>query len=93
VKHMNKTLKNKAIRRLKIAEGQIRGLQKMVKEDKYCVDIIIQSLAIKEALSRVEELLLEKHLSTHVVQQMKSGKQDKAIREILKIYRLSKRRL
>lgn len=93
MKHMNKTLKNKAIRRLKIAEGQIRGLQKMVKEDKYCVDIIIQSLAIKEALSRVEELLLEKHLSTHVVQQMKSGKQDKAIREILKIYRLSKRRL
>ena len=93
MKHMNKTLKNKAIRRLKITEGQIRGLQNMVNEDKYCVDIIIQSLAIKEALSRVEELLLEKHLSTHVVQQMKSGKQDKAIREILKIYRLSKRRL
>lgn len=87
---MEKAAKKRTIRRLKIVEGQIRGLQNMVARDKYCVDVITQSLAIKEALSGVEELILENHLSTHVVQQIKGGKQDKAIREILKIHKLSK---
>ena len=89
---MDKKLKNKAIRRLKILEGQIRGLQNMLKEEKYCVDIINQSLAVKNALSSVEDLILKNHLGTHVVKQMKSGKSKKAAQEILSIYRLSKRK-
>ena len=64
----------------------------MVEQDEYCVDIITQSLAIKEALSSIENIILEKHLSTHVVKQMKSNRAEKAIREILKIHRLSKRK-
>lgn len=64
----------------------------MVKEGVYCVDVIHQSLAVKEALSGVENLLLENHLATHVAEQMKSGKEKKAIREILNIYRLSKKK-
>ena len=89
---MKKSTKDRAVRRLKIVEGQIRGLQKMVEDDKYCVDIIIQSLAIKQALSGVEDLVLENHLNTHVAEQMRSGKKDKAVREILKIYKLSKKK-
>lgn len=81
---------NKIIRRLKIIEGQVRGLQKMVADEKYCVDIIHQSLAVKKALSGIEDILLEGHLSTHVVEQMKSGKESKAVKEILKIHKLSK---
>lgn len=84
--------KKRALHRLKIIEGQLRGLQKMVEEGVYCVDVIHQSLAVKEALSGVEDLLLENHLTTHVAEQMKSGKERKAIREILDIYRLSKKR-
>ncbi len=64
----------------------------MVDEGKYCINIIHQSLAIKEALSSLEDFILENHLSTHVIQQMKSGKSQKAIEEILSIYRLSKRK-
>jgi len=82
----------KATRRLKIVAGQIRGLEKMVEDGKYCVDIINQSLAIKQALSSFEDFILKNHLSTHVVSQMKSGKSDKAIDEILSIYRLSKKK-
>ncbi|MBI4136269.1 MAG: metal-sensitive transcriptional regulator [Candidatus Vogelbacteria bacterium] len=81
-----------AIRRLRIAAGQIKGLEKMIENNKYCIDILHQSLAIKEALSSFADLVLENHLATHVVQQMKTGKSKKAIREILSIYRLSKRK-
>lgn len=82
----------KATRRLKIIAGQIKGLEKMIEEDKYCIDIINQSLAVKQALSSFEDFILKNHLSTHVVSQMKSGKSDKAIDEILSIYRLSKKK-
>lgn len=89
---MKAQTKNKAIRRLKIMAGQLKGLEKMVAEEKYCVDIITQTLALKNALSSLEDLILENHLSTHVVEQMKGRQEAKAIREILTIYKLSKRK-
>lgn len=89
---MKAEYKNKAKRRLKIIEGQIRGLQKMVENDKYCVDIIVQAGAVKEALSGIEDLILENHLSTHVMEQMKSGKESKATKEILSLYKLSRKK-
>lgn len=91
-KIMKKELKPRAVRRLKIIEGQIRGLQKMVEEDKYCIDIITQASAIKEALSSVEDLLLENHLSTHVIHQIKNGQEQQATEEILKVYKLKRRK-
>ncbi|MEK7616222.1 MAG: metal-sensitive transcriptional regulator [Patescibacteria group bacterium] len=84
--------KPRLIRRLKIIEGQVRGLQKMVQDDAYCVDVITQSLAVKSALSGVEDAVLEGHLSSHVVEQMRGGKHEKAIGEILKLYKLSKKK-
>lgn len=89
---MRKELKNNIIRRLKILEGQIRGLRNMIEEEKYCVDIIRQSLAVKRALSSIEDLILQNHLSTHLVEQIKKNKEQKAIKEILEIYKLSKRK-
>lgn len=70
----------------------MKGLAKMVEDEKYCVDIITQSSAIKEALSGIENLMLENHLSTHVLHQMKSGKEKKAIEEVLKIYKLAQKK-
>lgn len=87
---MKKDIKKKVARRLKIIEGQVRGLYKMVESEKYCIDIITQSLAIKQALSNAEDLVLQNHLETHVVEQIRSGKSEKAAKEILKIYTLSK---
>jgi CsoR family transcriptional regulator, copper-sensing transcriptional repressor len=89
---MTPQIKRRAVRRLKIIAGQIKGLQKMVEEEQYCIDIITQSSAIKEALSGVENLILENHLSTHVIEQMRSGKEKKAVDEILKVYTLAKKR-
>lgn len=87
---MKQDVAEKAQRRLKIVEGQIRGVQRMIERDEYCIDIIHQSLAVKEALSGVEDLLLENHLSTHVIEQMKSKQSSKAVREILSVYKLSR---
>ncbi len=64
----------------------------MVDEERYCVDIITQASAVKEALSGVENLILENHLSTHVIEQMRSGKEKKATEEILKVYKLAQKK-
>ena len=85
------TNKIKLIRRLKILEGQMRGLQNMVEKDSYCIDIITQTSAVKQGLSNVEDMLMEGHLSHCVVKQMKSGQTDKAIKEILKVYQLKRK--
>jgi len=85
-------LKTKIERQLKVIEGQVRGLQKMVAEDKYCIDVITQTSAIRNSLGSVEEKMLESHLSTCAVKQMKGKGQDKAIKEILSVYKLAKRK-
>jgi DNA-binding FrmR family transcriptional regulator len=89
---MRQDIKSKAIRRLKIIEGQIKGLQKMVEAEEYCIDIITQASAAKEALAGVEDLVLENHLTTHVIHQIKQGKEQKAIGEILKVYKLAQKK-
>lgn len=88
---MKKEIKNSAKRRLAILGGQVRGIQEMVENEKYCVDIITQIEAVREALSAVKNLILENHISTHVLQQMKNGEDKKATVEILKIYRLAQK--
>ena len=88
---MRKDIKSKALRRLKIVEGQIRGLQKMVDEEKYCIDIITQTSAVKRALSSVEDALMEDHLGTCLVHQIKKGETDKATKEMLKVYQLKRK--
>lgn len=85
------TDKQKLIRRLKIIEGQVRGLQEMVEKDAYCIDVITQSSAIKQGLSNIEDLLLEGHLGHCVVNQIKKGETHKATKEILKVYGLKRK--
>lgn len=79
------------VRRLKIIEGQVRGLQDMVEKGTYCIDIIAQTSAVKQGLSNVEDLLLEHHLSHCVIDQIKKGQKDKATDEILKVYKLKRK--
>lgn len=85
------TNKQKLIRRLKIIEGQVRGLQKMVENDKYCIDVITQTSAIKKGLSGVEDVLMESHLGHCLMSQIKNGETSKATKEILKVYQLKRK--
>ncbi len=83
--------KNKLIRRLKIIQGQVKGLQEMIEKDTYCIDVITQSSAIKQGLSNVEDILLEDHLNHCVVNQIQKGQTKKATEEVLKVYRLKRK--
>ena len=91
MKYMHDTNKKKIMRRLKILEGQMRGLQDMVEKDVYCINIITQTSAVKQGLSGVEDLLMENHLGGCVLHQMKSGQTEKAKAEILKVYKLKRK--
>ena len=80
-----------ALRRI---EGQVRGVQKMIEDRKYCIDILTQIHAIKGALSRVEEKILEKHFRNCVTEAVKGAsekeKQQK-LDEILKLIHQTRR--
>lgn len=83
--------KPKLLRRLKIIEGQVKGIQEMVDNDTYCIDVITQTSAVKQALSNIEDMLIENHLQTCLQNQMKTGQIDKATIEILKVYKLKRK--
>lgn len=62
----------RALTRLRRIEGQIRGIQKMIDENRYCVDILTQTSAVVAALHGVEDIIMENHLNTCVAAAMKS---------------------
>jgi len=82
---------NNLIKRLKIIEGQVKGLQEMISKGAYCIDIITQTSAVKQALSNVEDILMENHLGSCVIKQIKEGNTSKAKEEILKVYKLKRK--
>lgn len=88
---MDEKFKAKALRRLNIIKGQLDGLKRMIENEKYCIDVIIQSMVIKNALSGIEDIILENHFRTHVPKQLKN-KKEVAIKELLRIYKLAKRK-
>ena len=89
---MKKETKTNVRNRLRRIEGQVRGLQKMVDDEQYCIDIITQSSAIRSALSAVEDLMLHNRLSEHVIHQMRQGQEKKAVDEIISVFKKSKKK-
>jgi CsoR family transcriptional regulator, copper-sensing transcriptional repressor len=71
-------LKSKNLRRLKRIEGQVRGVQKMVEEGRYCADVMIQIAAINEALRAVARELLHNHLRHCATEAIRSGSSKRA---------------
>lgn len=88
---MDQKGKGKIIKQLKRIEGQVRGLQKLIEQDTYCIDVITQTSAVKQSLSSVEDALLENHLGHCVHHQMSTGQVGKAKEEVLKVYKLKRK--
>ena len=89
---MIKDLKQRALHRSKIIEGQIKGLQKMIENDEYCMDILTQNLAIQKSLASLNKLVLENHVRTHIksgLQSTSEKEQKTAIDELLLLYELN----
>ena len=81
--------KQAIINRLKSIEGHVRGVQRMVDEDAYCVDIINQNLAVQRALEKVNSLILERHLQTCVTTAIRGdnpAERERVITEIMNVF-------
>ena len=65
--------KDNTIKRLNRIEGQVRGIKKMIEEERYCIDVLQQMQAIKAALSKVEDAILKDHSNTCVASAIASG--------------------
>ncbi len=77
------------INRLKSIEGHVRGVQRMVDEDAYCIEIMNQNLAVQRALERVNTLILERHLQTCVttaIQGDDPAERERVIEEIMSVF-------
>jgi CsoR family transcriptional regulator, copper-sensing transcriptional repressor len=81
MEHQHKHHKE-VINRLSRIEGHVRGLRKMVEEDKDCPDILLQVAAVRAALNQVGRILLEDHMESCVVEAAKEGKEQQAIDDL-----------
>ncbi|HHY73472.1 MAG TPA: metal-sensing transcriptional repressor [Bacillus bacterium] len=83
--HRSDEEKKNLLNRLKRIEGQVRGIQKMVEEDRYCVDVLVQISAINAALKKVGLTMLERHTNHCVADAIKSGNGEQSIEELMKV--------
>ena len=83
-KHRTDEEKKALVKRLRLAEGQIRGIQKMLAEDAYCPDILVQVSAVSAALNSFNRELLACHIRSCVSEDIRNGK-DEAIDEFVKV--------
>lgn len=81
--------KDEALKRLSYIEGHLSGIRKMLEEDKYCVDILKQTYAVRRAIEKMESILLEGHLHTCVVEGIRSGREDQVVGELKDLYLLA----
>jgi DNA-binding FrmR family transcriptional regulator len=85
---MRRDIKTSCQKRLNRIEGQVRGLSRMVEEDRYCIDIVTQVAAVRVALRRVEEELLRDHVAHCVEHAIASGNkadQRRKIEELMSV--------
>ncbi len=85
---MDEQKKGKAVSRLNRIEGQIRGIRRMVEEDRYCMDILAQTRSVASALRAVEDLIMENHMNTclaHAMQSSDPGEKQQKIQEVMDV--------
>ena len=81
--------KQEVLKRLNYIEGHLGGIRKMIEEDKYCVDILRQTYAVRKAIEKFESLLLEQHLHHCVPEGIKEGREEAVIEELVQLYTLA----
>ncbi|MCH7744557.1 MAG: metal-sensitive transcriptional regulator [Chloroflexi bacterium] len=84
--------KKDALKRLSYIEGHLSGIRRMVEEDKYCVDVLKQTFAVRRAILKLEARLLKGHLHSCVIEGVKEGREDEVLGELLELYSLSDKR-
>ena len=80
-----------ATKRLSYIEGHLAGVKKMVEDDRYCVDILRQTFAVRRALQKHESLLIDGHLRTCVINGVKEGREEQVLSELVELYEIADR--
>ena len=90
---INEEVKNDSMTRLKKIEGQIRGIMKMVDQEKYCIDIINQITAAEKALDGVAKNIMKRHIESCVTEAIIQGEGQTKIEELIEtVFKISNRR-
>ena len=78
-----------ALKRLKTVEGHIRGIQRMVEEDVYCIDVIRQIQAVQAALNKISAQILDEHLNSCLITAVRgedAGERERVLKEIIDVF-------
>jgi CsoR family transcriptional regulator, copper-sensing transcriptional repressor len=79
------------LKRLNYIEGHLQGVRRMVEEDKYCVDVLKQTYAVRRAIEKLEAIILEGHLKGCVVEGIRDGREGEVVAELAELYGLAAR--
>ena len=79
------------LKRLSFVEGHLQGIRRMVEQDKYCVDVLKQTFAVRRAIEKMEGLMLDNHLHTCAVDGIKEGREAQVVDELVELYELANR--
>jgi CsoR family transcriptional regulator, copper-sensing transcriptional repressor len=85
-REMQEDRRQEVLKRLSYIEGHVAGIRKMVEEDKYCVDILRQTYAVRKALEKLEKIVLEGHLHTCVPEGIRGNREEAVIQELVQLY-------
>ena len=85
----NELQKSDALKRLAYIEGHLNGVRKMVEDDKYCVDVLKQTYAVRRAIEKLEALMLDSHLHSCVLEGIKEGRDEQVLGELVELYELA----
>jgi DNA-binding FrmR family transcriptional regulator len=86
---MQKDRQQEVLKRLSYIEGHVGGIRKMVEDDKYCIDILRQTYAVRKALEKLEAVILEGHLRTCVPEGIKGDREEAVIEELIQLYTIA----
>ena len=88
---MQESVRDDCLKRLSYIDGHLHGVQRMIQEDAYCVDVLKQSFAVRRALEKLEAIMLDGHLQTCVVEGIRDGRDQQVIGELVELYELANR--
>ena len=77
------------LKRLNFIDGHLAGIRRMVEQDKYCVDILKQTFAVRRAIEKMDSIMLAGHLHTCVVEGIRDGREDAVLAELSELYEMA----
>jgi DNA-binding FrmR family transcriptional regulator len=91
---MDAKTRDQVIRRLRSIQGHVKGIERMVQDDQYCVDVMRQVIATQAAMAKLNELILESHLNSCVIEAVRGNNpqaREKVLQEISDVFEMSRK--